>query len=102
MIPRTCSIHTQTLLRVSAISLRNTKTINRESTTSCTWELSFVVEVHAASQHHMAFLFESHRLHYLIDVICPKMLGRHAMTAAERHCYSHHNQTNLMKRNFHC
>ena len=82
MIPRTGGIHAQALLRVGTIRFGNPQTVYRERTSCRTGELGIVVEMHAASQHHVALFFQCHGLHHVVNVSCLQLLGRHTKAVA--------------------
>ena len=88
MIPVALGIHTKALLRVGAIGLGDTQTSYAEGASCCARKLSLIVEVHAATQHEVTFLFEGHGFHHLIDISCLQLLGRRAKAVAAERSYS--------------
>ena len=88
MIPCTGSVHAQALLRVGTVGFWYTQTIYRKSTTCRAGELGIVIEMHAASQHHVTLLFERHGFHDVIDIFCLQLLGRHTKAIATRNDHS--------------
>ena len=47
--------------------------------------------MHAAPQHHVTLLFESHGLDDCVDVFCLQLLGRHTKAVAAHDDHSHNN-----------
>ena len=88
MIPVALGVHTKTLLRVSAIGLRDTQTGDTEGASCGAGELSVIIEVHAATQYEVAFLLEGHGVYHLIDISCLQLLGRGTKAVAAKRSYS--------------
>ena len=98
VIPVALGVHTQSLLGVGAIGLRDAQTGHTIGTTSCSWELSLIVEVHAATQYKMTLLLEGQGIQHLIDSFRPQLLGRRTKAVAAQNSYSHKHYTKLMNR----